>query len=304
MEKKKNNNLTKCMIILFIILLVLIIGLYTYFTFFHSNIEKKVNEKKCKKISYCVKNINNTYECFQSNYSNEESIECLENDLNIDNYKINLSNKYNLNINKLKLQSLKKTYEDKVCEGIFCENGYYVTVPNFLKYKYDDKIITVYGNKDDFYYDDLVNGVDKYFSKTLGIEKLYAIANPALSSGGYSSSEYASFLMANQNSMNENEINNFISNTSFDILVELNINDLENKISILTQKVNDLNLNIDTIQVMSNLSMIKTYREQPNYEYFDYYYIKGINYSYRYSLISKNSNDIYTYSSIDYNAKI
>lgn len=229
----------------------------------------------------------------QNKYYNNEKVEYYTN---------KLVNKYNLNIDNLKFVSLIEEHKEKRGAGVWFDT-YEVTVPDFIKFKYGDKIITVYGEQDDFYYDELVEAVRKYYSSKLEINKLYVDVEGALTNSGTSSSAYASYFDDNDvTAIDENVVKDFIHNFSIQLIVQIDHNDIENNIKKLIDKLKTLDKPV-TVQVMSNISMIKTYRERPNYEYFDYYYIENIDYDYRYTRISFDKNN-YDYSEIDYNAKI
>lgn len=54
------------------------------------------------------------------------------------------------------------------------------TVPDFGKFQYKEKAITIYGERDDFYYDELVDAVREYFVNIFGVNGLFVDLNGAI----------------------------------------------------------------------------------------------------------------------------
>ena len=206
-----------------------------------------------------------------------------------------LADKYNLDIEKMKLIEVVKEHYEKRPVGIWFDYKL-VVIPDFIKFNYNGKIITVFGDYDDFYYDELIEGVKNYYREILNIDELYVDIGATLGHDYYCVTEYASYFMQTSIQTVDNSVIEDLLSRSTDItlILKVNNNDIEGNVKKLIDNLNLLPKKV-SVQVMSDISMIKDYRQKPNYYYFDYYYISIIDYDYRYTRISKSEMVNYLY---------
>lgn len=103
---------------------------------------------------------------------------------------------------------------------------------------------------------------------------------------GYVSSEYAYYLIKHEvTQVNETVVEDLLEQSKeVTILLQVENNDnLQEKINQIQDAASAAEKkleNVDiSVQVMADISPLSEYREQPNYYYFDYYHIDGIDYN-------------------------
>ena len=226
------------------------------------------------------------YNALQLNENNNQKTEEeLVDEYTIDNYKKKIANKYNLDIENIQIINFTPEHKEGQGTGVWFDKMD-VAVPNFIKMKYFDKTITILGEHDDYLYDEFVEGLNRYYRERLENENLIVEVEIFA---------YASFFKNNDiYTINDSIIEKFIEENSITLIVQINNSDIENTIKSLIDKLNNLKKSV-SVQVMSDISGIATYREQPNYISFDYYYVNNINYDYRYTRITPNNQANYIY---------
>lgn len=234
----------------------------------------------------------------------------LFNNKKIEYYKEKLANKYNVDIQELEFVSFKKEHKEKRGGGVWFGTKE-VTVPDFIKFKYRDKVITVFGDNDDYYYDELIEEVEQYYCKILNVNKVVVRADTSIGDDSLCSTVYARYLMENNlQAINENIVKDFINNSNIEtIYIEAPNDNVEEFVRKIIDNMSILDKFV-SITLVSEIEKITTYREQPNYYYFDYYYIKGVNDIKTYTRITnekgadKKYYNGYYYSEINYDVNM
>ena len=134
----------------------------------------------------------------------------------IKEHKKRLAKKYNIAEDEIECISFRGEHTEKRGVGVWFETVD-VTVRDFGKYKYKDKVITVFGERDDFYYDELIEAVENYYCKLLGVDRIIVGTNDI-------TTEYCSFF-------NDNDVKKID-----DDVVRKFIKDMNNHKSVIRNK--------------------------------------------------------------------
>lgn len=195
-----------------------------------------------------------------------------------------LADKHGLDVDKLAVVEFTPRHKGWKQMGVWFDMVE-IVLPDFGKFKYGDKTITVYSDKDDFYYDELVQAVSDHFSALLGVDRVVVDLNGALGEDEKVSSVYAGFLRDNDvSAVDGSTVQELLAQAkNVAIYLEVDEQDAESEAErirgVLASMVpGELNV---SVTLMSDLSGVSTFREQPNYDFFDYYVIKGLDYEKR-----------------------
>jgi len=201
--------------------------------------------------------------------------------------KSRLEKKYNIKSEDLEVVECKEEHSEGRGVGVWFDKTD-VNVPYYVKMKYKDKTITVFGDRDDFYYDDFVDALNNYYKEKLNCNLLVVYENPNI----------ATYFKNNDISeVNKTVVEDFIKKNQKDIRILIEEkNQVDSKyIENFIDKINNC-IDIPVVfQIMTDISEIKTYREKPNHYYFDYYYFDNIDYQkYRVARIDYKDSANYT----------
>lgn len=209
--------------------------------------------------------------------NNNFGINEIINNKKIEYYKEKLVNKYNIDVKQLKFVSLKTEHTEKRGGGVWFDTKE-VIVPDFIKFKYGDKVITIFGEYDDYYYDELVEEVEQYYCKRLNVNKVVVRLDTSIGDDILSSTAYANYFNENNLTViDENVVKDFINRSDIEtIYIEAPNDNVEDFVKRIIDNLSTLDKFV-SITLVNEIDKITTYREKPNYYYFDYYYIKGLN---------------------------
>lgn len=226
----------------------------------------------------------------------------------VEYYREKLADKYNIKKDEIEFLSFEEKHTERVGYGVWWDTKE-VTISDFIKFKYNDKIVTMYKGKDDFYYNELVEEVEKYYCEKLNVNNVIVEVDTSYGKGYRVSSAYASYFNENDiKYIDKNVVEDFIKSYDIDtIYIEPTTDDIEKFVKSIIDRLNQLD-NFESIRIVSGLDKVITYREQPNFHYFDYYYIEGLNnIEHEYTEISTKEGidniyyNHYYYSTIEYN---
>lgn len=216
----------------------------------------------------------------------KEKKEQKQEQMQIELYKEHLSNKYKINKEQLELLKFDPEHKEKHQSGPLFDM-YEITVSDFIKFKYKNKVITVYEGHDDYYYDELIDALNNYYSNQLNIDNRKIIVE-------VEETAYCKFFRENDiEVINEETIKKFIKSNWITLVIQNDNSDIETGTKEIIDKLNNLNKKI-TVQVISDITTVKAYRKQPNYNNFDYYYV-DIDYRYRVARITPSKQANYKY---------
>ena len=204
----------------------------------------------------------------------------------IELYKEQLSNKYKISKEQLELLKFDPEHKEKRQSGPLFDM-YEITVPDFIKFKYKDKVITIYEGQDDYYYDELIDALKAYYSNQLNIDNRKILVE-------VEETAYCNFFGENNiDIINEEIVKKFINSYWITLVIQNDNSDVETGTKEIINKLNNLDKKVN-VQVMRDISTVKAYRKQPNYNNFDYYYV-DIDYKYRVARITPEKQTNYKY---------
>lgn len=201
---------------------------------------------------------------------------------NVDAVKSHLAAKYLLDPDELTLVEFTPQHVERSGRGVWFE-----TVPNPIpdcaKFRYRGKTITVYGDRDDFLYDQLVEATADYLAARLGVEVTAVDVDGAIGDGEVTrvSGAYASFLRNNDVSVvDERTVTNLLAQEGrATVYAEVGLDaGIEAEVARLQSVLSTGTLSAVDVLLFSSLEGVTAHREPPNWATFDYYYIVGVDY--------------------------
>jgi len=143
-----------------------------------------------------------------------------------------------------------------------------VEYPAFGRYQCDGKVVCVRADKDDYYYDELVAGVNAYYRRMFGTDELFVSTSSDILNCRYTSNVYANFFKNNDiDSMDDEIILKFIQEyaTKVTVIIAKSIYESdETAIRRIEEILDGHTDNIVEVQLMNDLSGIEEYRQPSN----------------------------------------
>lgn len=189
-------------------------------------------------------------------------------------------------MNDISLIEFTPEHKEKRGVGVWFDTKDY-TVPDFGKFQYKRRGDYHIWWERRFYYDELVDAVREYFVNIFGVNGLFVdldgaikeklamclvvriLPHKAWSDTGEWNSGRKDLLEQSK------EVTILLQVENNDNLQE-KINQIQDAASAAEKKLENVDI---SVQVMADISPLSEYREQPNYYYFDYYHIDGIDYN-------------------------
>lgn len=203
---------------------------------------------------------------------------------NADAIKSRLAAKYRFDPDELALVEFTPRHTERSGIGVWFE-----TVPNPIpdcaKFRYRGTIVTVYGEHDDFLYDELVQATAGYLAARLGVEVAAVDVDGAIGEGEVTriSTGYATFLYNNDVSVvDERTVASLLAQEGeTTVYAEVDPDaDVEAEVARVQDvlSTSDLSATDVDVRLFTSLAGVTTYREPTNWAMFDYYYIEGADY--------------------------
>lgn len=203
---------------------------------------------------------------------------------NVDTIKSRLAAKHRLDPDELTLVEFMPQHNEQSGRGVWFE-----TVPNPVpdcaKFRYRGTIVTVYGEHDDFLYDELVQATADYCAASLGVEVAAVDVDGAIGEGEITrvSGAYASFLYNNDVPVvDERTVASLLAQEGrATVYVEVDPDaDVEAEVARIQDVLStgDFSAVDVDVRLFTSLAGVMTYREPTNWAMFDYYCIEGVDY--------------------------
>lgn len=198
--------------------------------------------------------------------------------------KSRLAAKYRLDPDELTLVEFTPQHVERSGRGVWFE-----TVPNPIpdcaKFRYRGAIVTVYGEQDDFLYDELVQATADYCAASLGVQVVAVAVDGSIGTGGVTSisTGYATFLYNNDVSVvDERTVASLLAQEG-DTAVYAEVGpdaDVEAETARIQEVLSTGALSAADVDVrlFTSLAGVTAYREPTNWAMFDYYCIEGADY--------------------------
>ena len=191
-------------------------------------------------------------------------------------YRAHLADKYGLDGEALELLEFRGAHTERRGAGAWLDTTE-VSVPDFMRFQYGEKIVTVYGAYDDFYYEELVQAVTQFYADRLGTGAV--LADPG-------STAYAAYFAGHDvPAVDGGTVEDFLQTAEVTLYVQIDGLDPEAEVRALIDRLAELDRPV-TVQVMGDLSAVSWRREAPNFPFFDYFYLEGVDFADRYTRIS------------------
>jgi len=208
----------------------------------------------------------------------------------IEYYKNLLVERHGIDINKLEFIEL--TEEHYRAHFICLWRGRrYSLFPDFIRFNYNGKPITILGEVDDFYFDELVESIKYYYRYKLNIDDVFIELQADIVWISNLLAPYANH--ASIPVFDKNIIEGMLNQRSkITLIVQIDDDDIEYNIKRLIEKLNFLPHEV-IVHVMSDISMIYDYRERTPLS-FDRHQVSGVDFDYRFTRIAPHSIVGYT----------